>query len=266
MRAAQDCPVRQFLRRLWLPRSVEWQFPVRVRVFARGMREAELQIFFRPLPEMPYCLPETMHRSLPNLTVEIISADGRGCFAVDVVHSALLATHFVIPLPMPVQRDAVCGRDCCEGFTDGMIPKRRIGNEPLDIVAKAQHSVDLDFDETVQRPSQWSGCRIGKGHRETLRHPRKATLHGQVGNGESTVSAFELRQQRRQDWGHHIECARAVERAIFVAATEVKVERFATSGHSRKKQEPKRGAGPSGYCMMSRAPYFGRPGEVTSAP
>jgi hypothetical protein len=31
-----------------------------------------------------------------------------------------------------------------------MIPKRRIGNEPLDVIMKAQLSVDLDFDEAVQ--------------------------------------------------------------------------------------------------------------------
>src|ERR1700739_968073 len=118
-----------------------------------------------------------------------------------------------------------------------MTQKRRKNKKPLYVVFKAQLAVDLDFDEAVQCVSQWSGSRIGKRPRESVRHPCQTILHQQVGDGESTLAAFELREKGRKHRLHHVTRSRAVERAILVTAAEGESRAF---GDIRAKQEEAR--------------------------
>ena len=60
----------------------------------------------------------------------------------------------------------------------------------------------------------------GKGRRESVRHPGQTILHRQVGDGESALAAFELREEGRKHRLHNVTRSRAVERAVLMAAAE----------------------------------------------
>ena len=51
---------------------------------------SRLHIFFRPLPEMPYCSPSSDHRRLPNLSIKLLPANPRRLFKLCLSHCSLL--------------------------------------------------------------------------------------------------------------------------------------------------------------------------------